>query len=65
MNKELDDAQEEMKKYKAEVKHSLKGIGKFTSELLSELIEETGQRIAELEGHIGQARCEAEANALN
>jgi len=64
LSKELDNAQEEMKTYKAEVKLSLKGIGKFTSELLSELIEETGQRIAELDEQVEQARREVEAKRI-
>lgn len=47
--------------YKAEVKLSLKGTGKFKSELLGELIEETAQKIAELEEQAEQARLKVEA----
>lgn len=64
LSKELDDAQEEMKMYKAEVKLSLKGTGKFTSELLGELIEETGQNITELEEQVEQARRKVEAKRI-
>ena len=63
-SKELCDAQEEMKMYKSEVKLSLKGTGKFRSELLGELIEETGQKIAELKEQVEQARRKVEAKRI-
>lgn len=64
LRKELDDSREEMKTYKAEVILSLKGTGKFTSELLNELIGETAQRITELEEQVEQVRHEMEAKRI-
>ncbi|MGO0059768.1 recombinase family protein [Brevibacillus fluminis] len=64
LSKDLDDAREEMKTYKAEVILSLKGTGKFTSELLNELIGETAQRISKLEEQVEQVRRQVEAKRI-
>ncbi|XID95610.1 recombinase family protein [Paenibacillaceae bacterium WGS1546] len=64
LSKELDDAYEDMKSYKAEVIKSIKGTGRFSSEVLNELIEDTSTRIAELEEQVTQARREVEAKRI-
>ncbi|MCL6659682.1 hypothetical protein [Paenibacillus amylolyticus] len=64
LSRELYNAQEEMKMYKAEVKHSLKGTGKYTSELLNELIEDTRQVIAELEVKVEKSKRAVEAKRI-
>lgn len=64
LSKELDDAREEMKTYKAEVILSLKGTGKFASELLNELIGETAERITVLEEQVEQVKHEMEAKRI-
>ncbi|WFA88043.1 hypothetical protein [Paenibacillus amylolyticus] len=64
LSKELDDAREEMNMYKNEVKLSIKRTGRFTSELLNELIEETSQQIAKLEGKSNQVRHKIEAKRI-
>ncbi|MGV2963905.1 hypothetical protein [Paenibacillus sp. AGC30] len=53
-----------MKMYKAEVKHSLKGTGKYTSELLNELIEDTRQVIVELEAKVEKSRRAVDAKRI-
>jgi len=64
LSKELDDANEEMKMYKAEVIKSIMGTGRFTSEILNELIEDTSKRIADLEEEAERIRREVEAKRI-
>lgn len=64
LSKELDDANEELKMYKAEVIKSIKGTGRFTSEILNDLIEETSKRIEDLEEEVEQIRREVEAKRI-
>lgn len=64
LSKELDDANEELKMYKAEVIKSIKGTGRFTSEILNDLIEETSKRIADMEEEVERIRREVEAKRI-